>query len=195
MSAVIESSREDSRVSEQQTGRGRKGTRRSQAPGKRRRAREMALQMLYQQELGSSALNDVFESFDLVGYGDEDDAPASFETLAPRQQRLTREAFDYARRLVEGSRAHGEEIDELIRQHAENWRLERMPTIDRSILRLAVYEMLHETSVPRVVIVDEAIELAKKYGSENSGRFVNGLLDGILQSRGTEAVEEAGLPG
>lgn len=158
----------------------------------------MALQMLYQQELGSSALAEVFESYDLSGYGDEDEVPRAFETLAPRQQRLTREAFDYARRLVEGSRTHGETIDELIRHHAENWRLERMPAIDRSILRLAVYEMLHESSVPRVVIVDEAIELAKKYGSENSGRFVNGLLDGILQSReavAVEANEEAGSRG
>lgn len=78
-------------------------------------------------------------------------------------------------------------IDALIRQHAENWRLERMPAIDRNILRLAIYEMLHEAKVPKVVIVDEAIELAKKFGAENSGRFVNGLLDGVLQSQTSTA--------
>jgi transcription antitermination factor NusB len=100
----------------------------------------------------------------------------------PQGRRLLENAFDYARRLVEGTLQHTEIIDQMIRSHAENWRLERMPTIDRNILRLAIYEMLHEESVPKVVIVDEAIELAKKFGSENSGRFVNGLLDGVLQS-------------
>jgi len=150
--------------------------------GKRRLAREMALQMLYQQELGATALEEVFDSYDLDGYADEDDAEAP-----PRHRRLTQEAFSYARRLVEGTRQHGSDIDALIRRYAENWRLERMPPIDRNILRLAVYEMLHEQSVPKVVIVDEAIELAKKFGAENSGRFVNGLLDGILQGQGREA--------
>jgi N utilization substance protein B len=65
---------------------------------------------------------------------------------------------------------------------AANWRLERMPPVDRNILRLAVYEMLCEIDVPKLVVMDEAIELAKKYGSEQSGRFVNGLLDGLLKA-------------
>jgi N utilization substance protein B len=76
---------------------------------------------------------------------------------------------------------HRERIDEMIRGQADNWRLERMPAVDRNILRLAVYEMLFETDIPKLVVVDEAIELAKKFGSEQSGRFVNGLLDGLLK--------------
>ena len=69
----------------------------------------------------------------------------------------------------------------MIRGQADNWRLERMPAVDRNILRLAVYEMLFEMDIPKLVVVDEAIELAKKFGSEQSGRFVNGLLDGLLK--------------
>lgn len=178
--------------------------------GKRRRAREMAMQMLYQFDMGQReerpvAMGDLFASFDLEGYESPEDAgglkadpsmvpdglamapaevspPAKRRPLTPQDRRLQNNAFEYARRLVSGTLEHGEIIDQLIRRHAENWRLERMPTIDRNILRLAIYEMLHEESVPKVVIVDEAIELAKKFGSENSGRFVNGLLDGVLQS-------------
>ncbi len=91
------------------------------------------------------------------------------------------EAFHYAQTLVRGTVDHRESIDELIRSQADNWRLERMPPVDRNILRLAVYEMLHEQETPKLVVLDEAIELAKKFGSEQSGRFVNGLLDGLLK--------------
>jgi N utilization substance protein B len=79
--------------------------------------------------------------------------------------------------------SHREEVDALIRRQAEHWRLERMPAVDRNILRLAVYEFLYETDVPKLVILDEAIELAKEFGTEQSGRFVNGVLDGILKSQ------------
>jgi transcription antitermination factor NusB len=91
------------------------------------------------------------------------------------------EAFQYAQRLVRGTVDHREEIDAMIRGQADNWRLERMPAVDRNILRLAIYEMLYERETPKLVVVDEAIELAKKFGSEQSGRFVNGLLDGLLK--------------
>ena len=92
-----------------------------------------------------------------------------------------RDAFEYARRLVEGTVAHLEEIDGLLRDQADNWRLERMPAVDRNVLRLAVYELMHELDVPKLVVLDEAVELAKRFGSEQSGRFVNGLLDGLLR--------------
>jgi len=182
--------------------------------GKRRRAREMAMQMLYQREFGGSSLSQIFAGFDLGDYLRETETPAApsgeaYETpdgargtshppanrcqvsdqpdrVAPERVAPDRveieDSFAYARQLVEGTIRHGEAIDALIRQFAENWRLERMPPIDRNILRLAIYEMLYEESVPKVVIVDEAIELAKKFGSEHSGRFVNGLLDGVLKS-------------
>ncbi len=165
--------------------------------GKRRRAREMAMQMLYQHELGGSPLDQIFWSFDLSEYLQESDtATSDAEEPAPLQRQAlvarAEKSFSYARKLVEGTMQNCTAIDDLIREHAENWRLERMPMIDRNILRLAIYEMLHESSVPKVVIVDEAIELAKKFGSENSGRFVNGLLDGFLQSHNDAPIEGTG---
>lgn len=152
--------------------RGRPGT------GKRRRAREMALQMLYQKELGGSSSGQIFNVFNLEDYKEMTESESSG---GRRDGNRLEASFAYARQLVEGALDHGDEIDELIRRQAENWRLERMPAIDRNILRLALYELLYQQEVPRVVIVDEAIELAKKFGSEQSGRFVNGLLDGILK--------------
>ncbi len=140
--------------------------------GKRRTAREMAVQMLYQSDLGGSALPHIFGSFDLAEYLGGDLA---------RQRRRVEDAFEYAQVLVRGTVDHREEIDAMIRGQADNWRLERMPAVDRNILRLAIYEMLYEQETPKLVVVDEAIELAKKFGSEQSGRFVNGLLDGLLK--------------
>lgn len=92
------------------------------------------------------------------------------------------ESLAYARALVGGTLDRRDEIDGLIAAQAENWRLERMPAVDRNILRLAVFELLDESDVPKIVVLDEAIELAKKYGSEQSGAFVNGLLDGLLKA-------------
>lgn len=157
------------------------------------------MQMLYQLELGAgSSLEQIFDSFDLEDYVSETDRAAEEaegggapRRGAPADRREIEDSFAYARQLAQGATLHAEAIDELIRRFAENWRLERMPIIDRNILRLAVYEMLYESSVPKVVIVDEAIELAKKFGSENSGRFVNGLLDGVLKSQDVEAAGSA----
>ncbi|HEX2163997.1 MAG TPA: transcription antitermination factor NusB [Thermoanaerobaculia bacterium] len=164
--------------------------------GKRHTAREMAVQMLYQHDLGGSTPAQVFAAFDLTGYlageGEEAAEPGGEAAPAPpaarreepeKVRRRVREAFDHARALVEGAVAHREEIDRLIRTQADNWRLERMPAVDRNILRLAVFELLHQPDVPKLVVLDEAIELAKKYGSEQSSRFINGLLDGLLKQR------------
>ena len=140
--------------------------------GKRRTAREMAVQMLYQSDLGGSALPHIFSTFDLSEYLGGD---------LGRHKRRVEDAFEYAQTLVRGTVDHREEIDGMIRGQADNWRLERMPAVDRNILRLAIYEMLYERDTPKLVVVDEAIELAKKFGSEQSGRFVNGLLDGLLK--------------
>ncbi len=147
----------------------------------------MAMQMLYQQELGGSSLDQIFSSFDPHGHLETAEATPATAGGSRAAARAT-ESFAYAQRLVEGTLENLSAIDVVIRRHAENWRLERMPAMDRNILRLAVYEMLYETKVPKVVIVDEAIELAKRFGAENSGRFVNGLLDGVLQAR-TSAAE------
>ncbi|HEV2853613.1 MAG TPA: transcription antitermination factor NusB [Thermoanaerobaculia bacterium] len=156
--------------------------------GKRRTAREMAVQMLYQSDLGGSPLAHIFNTFDLSEYvAREASAEKRREAVAEdrvefakRKQRAV-EAFEYAQDLVRGTLENLGRIDDMIRGQADNWRLERMPPVDRNILRLAVYEMLHERETPKLVVLDEAIELAKKFGSEQSGRFVNGLLDGLLK--------------
>lgn len=165
-------------------------------PARRRISREMAVQMLYQSDLGGSPLPQIFHSFDLTEYlsreemgekknhAQEPDRPPSREDERAehlRRKRQAEEAFAFAQGLVKGTLEHREQVDALIREQADNWRLERMPPVDRNVLRLAVFEMLYETDTPKLVIVDEAIELAKKFGSEQSGRFVNGLLDGLLK--------------
>ena len=151
-------------------------------PARRRISREMAVQMLYQSDLGGSPLPQIFHNFDLAEYltreelgekkkdGQEPARPSREEERAEylRRKRQAEEAFAFAQGLVTGTMDHREQVDALIREQADNW-------------RLAVFEMLYETDTPKLVIVDEAIELAKKFGSEQSGRFVNGLLDGLLK--------------
>lgn len=133
----------------------------------------MAVQMLFQSDLGGSPLAQILSSFDPASQAEE-----------PRQRAAGGQsvaAYEYGKSLVTGTLQHREEIDRLIREQTEHWRLERMPVVDRNILRLAVYEFLYEADVPKLVVLDEAIELAKRFGSEQSGRFVNGLLDGLLK--------------
>ena len=97
----------------------------------------------------------------------------------PARAPIAPKARAFAESLVQGVWAHREELDELITRFSRNYRLSRLAAVDRNILRLAVYEILHNKEVPPVVAINEAIELAKEYGSEESGRFVNGLLDRI----------------
>ena len=156
---------------------------------KRRQAREMALQMLFQLDLGGSTVspNSLFARFSSENYAKTGE---TLEPVTPKPVPLKRPSqefqaasFKYARELVEGTVQRKAEIDELIRGQTDHWRLERMPAVDRNILRLAVYEFLSQIDVPKLVVIDEAIELAKKFGSEQSGRFVNGLLDGLLKEQ------------
>ena len=155
--------------------------------------------MLYQSDLGGSPLPQIFRTFDLSEYvtrereaaGKEKDkekenehapqTPEERRAEALRLRKRVEEAFQFAQELVQGTLDNRDKIDDMITAQADNWRLERMPAVDRNVLRLAIYEMLHETDTPKLVVVDEAIELAKKFGSEQSGRFVNGLLDGLLK--------------
>lgn len=166
--------------------------------GKRRMAREMALQMLYQFDMGGEpTLAELFRGFDRAEYlnparepdeegestSEEEQAPAAPPAPGAGRKREIDNAFDYARELVTGAVENREEIDALIARQADNWRIERMPAVDRNILRLAVFELLHEEDIPKLVVVDEAIELAKKFSTDQSSRFVNGLLDGLLKRR------------
>ena len=141
----------------------------------RRKGRELAVQALYQCDLGACGADEVLGLFLPTEYGTEDG-----EALA---EPGSKKSFIYAQTLVRGTLSNLEEIDDLIRGQAEHWRLERMPAVDRNILRLAVFEFLYEADVPKLVVMDEAIELAKKFGSKDSSRFVNGLLDGLLKKR------------
>jgi N utilization substance protein B len=96
------------------------------------------------------------------------------------------EGRDFAHILVSGYEAHADEIDGMIRRVSEHWRLERMPRVDRNILRIAAYELMFMPDVPRKVTLNEAVELAKRYGSEGSPGFVNGVLDRIASEVGKE---------
>jgi N utilization substance protein B len=90
---------------------------------------------------------------------------------------------DYTVRLVEGVDAHATEIDRLIDEHAAGWSLERLPDVDRAILRLAVFELLWEDDVPDPVVIDEAVELAKALSTDDSPAFVNGVLGAVAEAK------------
>jgi N utilization substance protein B len=129
--------------------------------GKRRKAREVALQFLYQLDL----------------HGDDDPAPHAAEFWA--RHPVDAETRAFADALVRGTKQHQAKTDELLRQYAEHWDLERMAVVDRNILRLAAYELLWHEDVPPKVAINEAIEIAKKFGTGESSRFINGVLDRI----------------
>jgi len=135
----------------------------------------MAVQMLYQRDLGGSTIAEVVVRFEPDEYAV---APADDSEPGVRDV-----ALEHAGVLARGTTIHLEEIDTLIVAQADNWRLERMSPVDRNILRLAVYEFLYQADVPKLVVIDEAIELAKYFGSENSSSFVNGVLDGMLKEK------------
>lgn len=130
----------------------------------RRHAREAALQMLYQCEVAGV---------------DAEEALAAHGEIEQPGRLQTAEAREFAARLVLGTERSVEEIDPIIAGAAEHWRPSRMAIIDRLILRLAVYQMLHVPDVPHAVVIDEAVELARRFSGEESGGFVNGILDAI----------------
>lgn len=101
------------------------------------------------------------------------------------------EGREYADRVVRGTLSELSAVDEVIRKASHNWRLERMARVDRNVLRLGAWELMRNREVPRAVILDEAIELAKRYGSEDSGAFVNGVLDRIAEELGRKDEEGA----
>ena len=127
---------------------------------RRTKARERALQALYQIDVAAEGIDDALGRF--------------WKSFEP----VEREVMDLAEALVRGVAGHRRKIDETIERVSINWRLDRMAKVDRNVLRLAVYELL-ETDVPVKVVINEAIELGKKYGSESSGAFVNGVLDKV----------------
>jgi N utilization substance protein B len=131
--------------------------------GARRRARELALQMLFENDLTGTAPEDMFSHFQEWRHAAES-------------------TKDFAKKLVVGTLSHRLEIDALIARQAAHWRIERMPAVDRNILRMALYEIQHEPGTPAPVVIDEAIEIAKRFSTPHSSQFINGILDGVLKA-------------
>ncbi|MBX5476621.1 MAG: transcription antitermination factor NusB [Clostridia bacterium] len=129
----------------------------------RHQARELAMKALYQMDVGQGDPRAV-----LSYLGQEDAADA--------------ETVQRAGEIVSGVLEHRREIDRAIADRAYEWRLERLAAVDRNILRVAVWELLHSPETPAAVVIDEAVELAKTYGGADSGRFVNGILGNLLRS-------------
>jgi len=128
--------------------------------GQRRRARECALQMLFQIDLAGGSPGEVFPGFWAAHPVDEP-------------------VREFAERLVEGVVRERAAMDRLIETVSERWRLERIATVDRNVIRMALFEILHEADTPAAVAIDEAVEIARRFGSEQSGAFINGVLDAI----------------
>jgi N utilization substance protein B len=133
--------------------------------GARTTAREAALQMLYAVEASGTAVDLAIKYFWWELPGDA-------------------EGREYADSVVHGVSSQLEQLDQRIRAASENWRLERMTRVDRNVLRIGTWELLEQTEIPRAVILDEAVELAKRFGTEESGAFVNGVLDRIADDCG-----------
>jgi N utilization substance protein B len=138
--------------------------------GKRRAARELALKVLFQIDVGKLPPEEVLEtSFEQVPVEPEEQA--------------------YVAEVVRGTLAHLPELDEIIGSLAAGWKLDRIANVDKNVLRLALYEIGHREDIPPSVSVNEAIEIAKKYSTEDSGKFVNGILGSYLRQRGAAEIE------
>ena len=131
--------------------------------GYRRAGRECALQMLYERDVGRNSEDEI-----LRNYETKDELPAQIR--------------EFAGQLFSGTTARMDELDRLIQKHAQNWRLARMAAVDRNVLRLAVFELLSGGKSPDSAIINEAIELARKFSTQDSAQFVNGILDGIRKN-------------
>ena len=134
--------------------------------GSRRKARELALQMLYENDVTGTP-------------------PAEMFVRSEELQKAPRGLRDFTERLVSGTLQNRDTLDAIISKQADHWRLVRMPVVDRNILRLALFELLHEPATPRPVIIDEALEIAKRFSTPRSSQFINGILDGVLKARPT----------
>jgi N utilization substance protein B len=131
--------------------------------GRRRRSRELALQLLYQNDLAGTPAPEMFENTEEYLHAKPD-------------------VQEFASRLVLGTLSRRDELDKRLSERSEHWRVGRMPAVDRNLLRVALYELLYEDETPDAVVIDEAVEIAKKFSTPSSGPFVNGVLDGIRRA-------------
>lgn len=134
----------------------------------RRLAREAALRVLFQVEVGR----------------DELDAAIAYNAS---ELDLDDKALRFTEKLARGVMKHRSELDELLNSYAVDWTIERMAYVDRNVLRLAAFEMLYDDETPAGVAINEAVELAKRYGTDDSGKFVNGILGNIARTRRVES--------
>ncbi len=156
----------------------------------RRAARRLALDVLYEAEIRDEPPLEAWKARESEGWvvpaaGDESATAAAGEdsaTAAPGDEVPSAEALEYARELVEGVQGRQREIDALIDGYADHWAIERMPVIDRTLLRIAIFELLWRGDIPVAVGINEAVELAKSFSTDDSGRFINGLLGRIVES-------------
>lgn len=137
--------------------------------GSRRRSREIALQILFQMEVIQVSPEEGLNLYYEMAERNEDREFNAPDSLRP-----------FAELLVQGVFSHKTDIDQMIRSASEHWRLERMSFVDRNILRIALYEMLHCPDIPPKVSINEAVDLGKSYGSGDSSAFINGILDHVL---------------
>ena len=129
----------------------------------RRKARELALQMLFQWDVGDHTVEHVVSTF-----------------LASKK--LDADVESFARGLFEGAVREVDALDDALRERAEHWRPERMAAVDRNVIRLALYELLHHPHTPPAVVINEALEIARRFSGKDSVEFVNGVLDGIRKT-------------
>jgi len=144
--------------------------------GARRKARECALQMLFQYDVARPALDDLAKTY----WGELAEA--------------AEDVREFATELALGVISHQDEIDDRIRQRTENWRIPRMAVVDRNLLRLAVYEFLFQESTPKTVAINEALEIARRFSTQEATQFINGILDAIKRDLETSAASPAAEP-
>ena len=137
--------------------------------GKRRKSREGTLQILFQREFDDSNLDDIVNQF-------------------WKGKKASREIKDYSHYLITGVTSHQDSIDRIIQSASEHWRLSRMAVVDRNILRMAVFELFYEEGIAPAIVINEAIEIAKKFSSDQAAQFINGILDAIR--RKSDAIME-----
>ncbi len=145
----------------------------------RRAARRIAVDVLYEAEIRGSLPSEALDERQRAGWV----VPTADDLSGPgsEEEERVEASVTYARRLIEGVQEHQADTDALIERYADRWAIDRMPVIDRTLLRMAIFEMLWGEDVPVAVAINEAVELAKELSTDDSGRFVNGILGRIAE--------------
>ena len=143
--------------------------------GKRRSGRELAFRLLFQCDVGDVPLEEVLAA-------------------AQTTSEATEEVWNFAVELARGAWQNHAELDKIITHYAAGWTLERMANADRNLLRLALYEIIHRDDIPQSVSINEAVELAKRYSTADSAKFINGILGNFMRERGHQHPEKMAAP-